>query len=361
VGTLIAYVEVRDKYSRLPFALIEPAECWFELAFYGVGQFQVYTRATDAALAALKEGNYITIPNKPYIWVIEGVNATYEARRGYMISATGRQAKAILGKRIINRQTQLSGDLTTAVFKLIRNHAGENAGDVRKIDGLAELTSAVVKPITATQVSYSNLLDYTDTLLQAYGVGAELTITDAAAFRYNLYEGVDRSGEIIFSQTFDNLLSSSYTRNVAAFRSVAIIGGQGEGNERILHEYDAAPTFRGVDRAEIFVDAKDISNKYTDESGTEQELDLTTTAGLATYKAWLEERGRQKTAESAIVETFEGEIDTEASAYQFGTHYNLGDRVRVQDDYLGAYITPRILKMTMKQDRKYSELVEYGG
>lgn len=358
---MISYVEVRDKYSRLPFAVIEPAECWFELTFFGLGEFQVYTRATNTALAALKDGNYISLPHKPFIWLIEDVQKTYVEGRGYMISATGRQAKAVLGKRIIQKQTQLAGDITTAVFDLIRANAGENAGATRKIDGLTELSSAVVKSITETQVSFLNLLEYTDELLQAYEIGAELTITDAAAFRYRLYEGVDRSGSIIFSQTFDNLLSSSYTRNNAAFRSYALIGGQGEGTERILHEYDIAPNLRGIDRAEMFVDAKDISSKYTDADGNEQELDLTTAAGLATYKAWLLERGKAKTAESAIVETFEGEIDTAASPYIFGVDFYLGDRVRVQDDILGVYITPRILKFTMRQDRNYSELVEYGG
>lgn len=358
---MISYVEVRDKYSRLPFATIEPAECWFELTFYGVGNFQVYARASKTALAALQNGNYISLPHLPFIWLIEDVHATYGARSGYMISATGRQAKAILGKRIINAQTLLPKDLTTAVFGLIRKHAGAEAGDVRKIEGLTELTSAIAQAITETQVSYENLLTYTDNLLQAHEVGAELTITEAAAFRYNLYGGVDRSNEIIFSQTFDNLLSSSYRRNAANVRNYALIGGQGEGRERILAEYNASPSLRGIDRAEMFVDAKDISSKYTDASGHEQELDTTTAAGLATYKGWLLERGKEKTAEYVQIETFEGEIDTEATPYNFGTDFYLGDRVRVQDNFLGAYITPRILKFTMRQDRKYSELVEYGG
>ena len=357
---MIAYIEVRDKYSRLPFATIEPAECWFELSYYGVGEFQVYTRATKTALASLKEGNYITIPHKPFIWVVEAIEQKYVAGRGYMISATGRQAKAILGKRIINAQTQLPSDLTTAVLGLIRKHAGAEAEEVRKIDGLEELTSVIIQPITETQVSYANLLTYTDELSQAYEVGAELTITEAA-FRYSLYSGVDRSAEIIFSQTFDNLLSSSYKRSAAALRTYALIGGQGEGTERIMQEYDAAPSLRGIDRAEIFVDAKDISSKYTDESGQEQELDLSTAAGLATYKQWLTERGHAKIAESAQIESFEGEIDTEGTPYKFGEDFYLGDRVRVQDDFLGVYITPRILKFTMRQDRTYGEVVEYGG
>ena len=357
---MIQYVEVRDKYSRLPFATIEPAECWFELVYYGVGEFQVYTRATKTALAALKNDNYISLPRLPFIWLIEDVKTTYTAGRGYMISATGRQAKAILGKRIINTQTQLAGDLTSAVLGLIRKHAGDLAGDVRKIDGLTHLTSAIVQPLNETQVSYKNLLTYTDELLQTYESAAELNITPEAEFNYNLYSGVDRSDIIIFSQTFDNLLSSAYTCNTSAARTFALIGGQGEGTARILQEYNAAPALRGIDRSEVFVDAKDISNKYT-ENGTEKELDLSTAAGLATYKGWLTERGKAQTSANVRLETFEGEIDTAATLYKFGKDYNLGDRVRVQDDFMGVYITPRILKFTFKQDRTYSEIVEYGG
>lgn len=358
---MISYVEVRTKNTRLPFAIIEPLECWFELVYYGVGEFEVYTRATKTALAALKEGNYITIPHKPYIWVIEDVEFQYEAGRGYTISARGRQAKAILGKRIINAQTQLPSDLTTAVFELIRKHAGENAGEDRKIDGLEELTSLTIQPITETQVSYANLLTYTDELLQAHEVGAELTLTEAATFRYNIYEGADRSDIIIFSQTFDNLISSKYKRSTAALRNYALIGGQGEGAERVLQEYNAAPSLRGIDRAEMFVDAKDVSSKYTDRDGTEKELDLTTAADLATYKKWLTERGQAQTAATAQIDSFEGEIDTAATPYKFGEDFYLGDRVRVQEDFLGVYITPRILKFTMRQDRTYGEIVEYGG
>lgn len=358
---MIPYVEVRLKSSRLPFSIVEPVECWFELTYYGVGEFEIYARATSATLSALKDGNYITIPNKPYIWVIETVEQRYEAGRGYMISARGRQAKAILGKRVINEITQLPNDLTSAVLGLIRKHAGKGAISARVIEGLEELSSVVVKPITETQVSYENLLDYTEELLKAYEVGAELTITEAAAFRYSIYDGADRSDTVIFSQTFDNLRSSSYTRTEQAARSYALIGGQGEGTARVLAELDADPSKRGIDRAEIFVDAKDISSKYKDSSGTEQELDLSSAAGLATYRGWLTAKGQIALAENTVVETFEGEIDTEASRYKFGEDYNLGDRVRVQDDFLGVYITPRILKITMRQDRTYSELVEYGG
>lgn len=359
-GVLIPYVEILDKYTRLPFDLVEPSEIWLEMNYYGVGEFEIYTRATPRALACLKNGNYVKLPNKPFLWVIEKVNPTFTADNGLMISATGRQAKAIIGKRIINAQTQLATNLETAVSALVNKHAGVNASASRRILGLETAASEIVQTINETQVSYANLLTYTDELLQAYESGAELTI-DGTALKYRAYKGADKSEEVIFSQMFDNLLSSDYSLDESNFRNFALIGGQGEGAERITTSVNLENK-TGIDLAEIFVDAKDISSKYTDASGTEQELDLTTAAGLATYKTWLAERGRQSLAEYIRVESFAGDIDTTNNAYKFGVDYYLGDIVRVQDNRLGVYITPRVIKYTINQTAsEYEEKMEYGG
>ena len=43
---MIPYVEIIDKYSLKPFALIEPNECWFEVSYYDVGEFEIYCKAS---------------------------------------------------------------------------------------------------------------------------------------------------------------------------------------------------------------------------------------------------------------------------------------------------------------------------
>ena len=357
---MIPYVEVLSKYTREPFELIEPSEIWGELAYYGVGEFEVYTRATERALASLKNGNYIRIPNKPHLWLIERVNPSYDAERGLMISASGRQAKQILGKRIINAQTQLATDLQAAVLNLVSKHAGAGASASRRIVGLST-GGTLSQAIGETQVSYKNLLTYTDELLKTYESGAELTITGVNLL-YRIYKGIDKTEDIIFSQTFDNLLSSDYSIDESNYRNFALIGGQGEGAERILDTVNLENK-TGIDLCEMFVDAKDISSKYIDDNGQEQELDLTKASDLATYKSWLRERGRSTLAEYIRVETFDGTIDTTNTAYTFGREgdYYLGDRVRVQDNRLGVYITPRILKFTFNQTtEEYTEKIEYG-
>lgn len=356
---MIEYIELLNKYTRKPFDLVEPSEFWCELEYYGTGEFEIYAQATPRTLASLVNGNYVKLPHKPFLWVIEKVNKTFDAERGLMISATGRQAKSILGKRIISAQTQLATDLQTAVLALVNKHAGASASAARRIIGLATVTGAVSQTITETQVSFDNLLTYTDELLKSYDCGAELYLDDTA-LKYRIYKGSDKSETVIFSQMLDNLLDSDYSLDERNFRNFALIGGQGEGNARIMDSVNLENK-TGIDLCEIFVDAKDISSKYTDDSGQEQELNLTTAAGMATYKSWLRERGKVKLGEYTRVENFDGSIDTTNNAYIFGDDFYLGDIVRVQDNRLGVYITPRVIKYTINQTAdEYAEKIEYG-
>lgn len=356
---MIPYLEILDKYTRLAFDVIEPSEFWCELDYYGAGEFEIYTTATERTLASLRNGNYVKIPNKRDLWVIERINPTFDAERGLMISASGRQAKAILGKRLINVQTQLATDLQTAVLTLVNKHAGALAHENRRIIGLATEAGTVSQTISETQVSYQNLLTYTDELLKAYECGAELYI-DGTTLKYRIYKGEDKSDAIVFSQMHDNLLESEYVLDESNYKNHAVVGGQGEGAERIITAA-IRNEGTGIDRAEVFIDAKDISNKYTDESGQEQELDLTTEKGRAAYKLWLYQRGYAKLAEYERTESFRGTIDTTNNVYKLGVDYNLGDKVRVQDNRLGVYITPRVVKYTINQTTdEYTERIEYG-
>lgn len=350
---MIPYIEILDKYTRLSFELVEPAEFWCELEYYGEGEFEIYARATERNLACLSNGHYVKIPQKPYLFVIEKVEKTFDAERGLMISATGRQAKAILGKRIINEQTQLANDLKTTVYSLVNKHAGANVtAQNRRILGLETVASTVAETTGATQVSYENLLTFTDELLKSKECGAEIYI-DGTALKYRVYKGEDKSETVIFSQMFDNLLSSAYSVDESNYKNYAYIGGEGEGTGRVFANVGVFNS--GIDLCEVFVDARDISSKYKDESGVEH------TADAQTYKGWLQERGVIALAEYSRVETFNGDIDTTNNTYVFGVDYYLGDRVRVQDNRLGIYITPRILKYTINQTaNEYAEKIEYG-
>ena len=178
---------------------------------------------------------------------------------------------------------------------------------------------------------------------------------------YTVFEGADRSVDntagnqpVVFSQDFDNLLSSEYQYDNTKLKNAALIGGEGEGEARFCSIVkDSAVT--GLKRREVWIDSSSITKKYNDESGTEQ------TFTDDEYDKQLKTDGMQKLAELAITETFEGEIDITNGSFSYGTDFALGDKVTVQDTEIGLYITARILEITeVQDDNGYSIEAKYG-
>ena len=58
-------------------------------------------------------------------------------------------------------------------------------------------------------------------------------------FVFELYQGIDRSFAqntvpfVVFSQDFENLVTSTYQENGANVKNVLQVAGEGQGNERV--------------------------------------------------------------------------------------------------------------------------------
>ena len=373
---MIEYVEIRNENRDL-IGIIDTAESiiW-ETAYYSVGRFEIYVQANTRTVAMLAVGNYVTRKDDDNIGHIESINITYTPQSGRMIIASGRLAKSILDRRLIYNLSGTSispsisrGLVEVAVRKLVTdniiasNKAARNISFI-KLGALQNINKQIMSEsgeTSQTQTSYGNLLEYTDSLLQTYGLGARLTLDrNTKNLLYGVYEGKDRSvgntegnAPVIFSQDFDNLLSSEYKYDTAAFKTTALIGGEGEGTERFcVMVGDGAA---GMNRREVFVDAASQSKKYKDDTDTEQ------TYTDAEYTEILQNHGNQNLAQLLIVQTFNGEIDVLRSGYVYGKDFSVGDIVTINDSDLRAAINTRILTATEVQDANgYMLSVTYG-
>lgn len=350
---MIPYIEIIDKYTLKPFALIEPSECWFELSYFEVGEFEIYARATPKNLNALKKGHYVKIPNKRYVWVITSISYSYTAGGTRMISAKGYEAKWLLYKRIIQTPLQLPLTLTAAVYKLVNDNLGDNASEARKITGFSfELINIDIN-LTDTQATRGNLGEFVNNLLKTYGCGSQVVYEDGQ-LKYKILQGQDKRQTIRFSQSLDNLIASSYFSSDEELATSALVVSTVEDID-YTKEYDKGAT--GIDRAEILINSN-LSTKYEDANGVEQETTPTSTL----YQSWQVEEAKEELTNHVTLEEVNGEIDLINSKYTFGTDYTLGDVVLIQDEYFNFFITPQILKYTFKQDAKsYGEEAEYGG
>lgn len=349
---MIPYVEILDKYTLKKVAMIEPNETWGELSFFDVGECEVYCNATEYNLKHLKKGCFIKYPNSKYLWVITAIKYEFNTEGARMISATGKEAKWLLNKRAILTPCQLPTTLGGALGYLLEENITRPKDRARHIEyfeyGILDTT-----PISDIQATRGNLLEFMLNLCKTYNKGFQVIYKDGVMF-FQIIDTKDRSGSVLFSQSMDNLLSSTYYASDEDERTFAKVISKVNDVEYFGYEDKES---EGIDRSEIIIES-DISTKYTPEGATE-ETEISPTDPL--YKQWLNEEGKNKLTEHLAIEEVSGEIDMVNSIYEFDRHFTLGDLVRVKDEYFNYSFTTKILKFTFKQDVKgYSEEVEYG-
>lgn len=357
---MIPYVEIIRETadgSLKVFSFIEPSECWFELKYHGFGEFELYCSATRKNLTALKKGYYVKIPNRRFGWVVTSVQYEFKAESGGpMISAKGYELKWLLKKRIIQNPIQLPKNLFQAVHGLVNANIGQGASKARKIPFFKSVQNSETITIPDTQAPRGNLGEYVDTLLTAHSCGSTAYFvgggTNTLGVAFEAYKGQNKANSVRFSQSFDNLLSSTYYSSDENVGSYALVVST---IDDVDYPKEVDKGAVGSKRSEILVESN-LSTKYEDASGVEKE----TTPNSALYQGWQEEEGKNKLAEHTTKEEVSGEIDLQNSLYQFDEDFFLGDVVRVQDEYFDFFLDTRIAKVIIKQDSSgYGEEIEY--
>ena len=366
---MIDLLEIRDK-SRAVIGVIDTASSviW-NIKYFGVGDFEIYIPFTAENNNMLQVGHYVTRQNERNIGIIEHISIFYSAQDGRMITASGRFAKSLLDRRIIYDLRGHSitpvisrGNVEQAARALVKDCLITATDTARNID-FVELGALNGYPATLPdqkQTSYSNLLEYTDKLLQEYDLASYFLIDrKTLQLQYTVYSGADRSisntsgnDPLIFSQEHDNLLSSDYNYNEQAHKNAALIGGAGEGIERFMQLM--AGNKAGIDRREVFIDAIDQSRTYKDGETDNAYTD-------AEYIGMLTAKATQSMKEMGIVDTMAGEIDITNSGLQLDIDFYVGDIITIQDNELQKYVNSRITKVVEVQDESgYMVNIEFG-
>lgn len=371
---MIEYIEVRGSDTKVIGIIdITKSVIWHSV-YYGVGDFEITASATPEIVALLQAGRYVTRPDNNDVGIIEKLYLPESNEEGATITASGRFVKSILDRRLIynlsgntNKATILRGNVESAVREVVKNNAIACPFDSNRNIALLALGASANIPLTIVdangdaaekQVSYENLLTYTDGVLEEYGLAAKCVLQNGA-FLYTVYAGTDRSTDntggnmpVVFSKEFDNLISSEYTYDETTEKNVALIGGEGEGVDRFYTLLARAES--GLQRREIFIDASSISKKYKDDADVEQ------TYTDAQYKTMLDAKGKQDIATLVKAETFDGVLDATNGNYIYGRDFTLGDIVTVQSNNIGKYVNVRIREALEYQDGSgYTVEVKY--
>ena len=184
------------------------------------------------------------------------------------------------------------------------------------------------------QATYKNLLEYEEKLARSAGIGYRFRPDfSEKEIIFEIYKGTDRSSaqsrnnRVIFSEMYLNLDNVVLRENEKYLKNCVYVGGAGEGDARTYVSFGTE--FTGLERRELFVDARDIAQDEM--SDTE-------------YRALLLQRGHDKLTEYAKSTSIESDTDANAN-FVYKTNYDLGDIVSIRKQAWGITADLRITEI----------------
>jgi hypothetical protein len=295
--------------------------------YSSVGGFELRAIASRENLALLVMGNILWKSDDAEAGFIEYVELTSEEQEFILVQ--GRFASGILSRRIVWGTETLRGDISEVVGSLLDRHLLNPTDASRKIGGFA-FSAPKLGVSLNTQTSYKPLLALVESLCEPADIGFK-TVWDRVArtVTFMLYRGAD--SQAVFSKDYENLTAQTYVRSELAYSNTALVGGEGEGDNRQTVTLGNAS---GIDRREMFVDAKDLRRA---DFGTD-------------YAAALTQRGYAKLAEQAAVQAFDAAINPHGNL-KYKLDFDLGQTVRVVSAQWGVTLTTRITEIEESYDQ----------
>jgi len=298
----------------LPVAMNAPALPGFALTWV-MGTITTSDGMNNASSTRFRAEDYIPIGRGLHITVAntQRIHLYYYDGDMNYLGATGWHA--------VTDYTITPSTYNGAVYMrvIVSNRDNTAIGDLS-----AAVATVTVQHGISAQYTGDGLLTAVQEICTAYGLGIRAVADDMAMImpRIEIVEGTDRSerqaknSPVIFSDEYENLLSSSYVLDTSKYKNVALVAGEGEGKARKRAIYGNAA---GMARRELYVDARDVSTNDGEISDAE-------------YTEQLAARGAEQTAMHAATEVFDGEIDIN-NTFALDVDYTLGDIVTVENKY----------------------------
>lgn len=258
-----------------------------------------------------------------------------------LVTISGKSLFGKTGKRIVYRIYNQTKRPELICYDHLRNEVVAPIDIKRKINYLTvEYPPVITSATISYQNSYGNVEEEIVNFCESYNFGFdEVPIGNGqvgSIIRFRQSE--DRSKIVQFSAEFENIINESLEKNNYDEATTALIYGEGEGKERKHTVVNA--NLSGLERKEIYVDARDLQQTVDDVKMSDPQ-----------YVATLQSRGKEKLAEQPRVFALNGVINLKDSLFVYGRDYKLGDRVKRVSSF-GYTDTAMLNSITQTWDEK---------
>lgn len=261
LDTNLEAIAVIDTYTSL---------IWTD-RYYKAGDFELCLPASKEIFDVIKQDYYLYNKNSEHVMIIEQLTIETDTEDGNKLTVTGRSLESILDRRIVWGLKNLSGSFQNGIETLLNECIISPSKPTRQISNFifeASEDPAITDLTLEAQYTGDNLYDIISEACEERGVGFKVVLNDNKQFVFSFYAGADRSYDqtdlpyVAFSPNFDNLISSNYVETKSGLKNVTLVGGEGEGQDR---RYTAVGDISGLDRREMFTDARDLSSDISED------------------------------------------------------------------------------------------------
>ncbi|MEG2412620.1 MAG: siphovirus ReqiPepy6 Gp37-like family protein [Clostridium sp.] len=309
--------------------------------YYKAGTFEITCPLTQDNLELLKRDNVIYKSNgEAGIILHRGIKLVNDKE---VLSIRGSFLVSILNRRIIWDKLCYKGTVEGVFGQIVDSNCittkSERAIPLLHLGALKGYTESI-----DYQKTGGNVLEELERLSNTYGIGFKVNfIYDTKELEFEVYKGIDRTEnqsineKALFSREYENILSQDYTESIGDYKNTVLVAGSGEGINR---KKTSIETGQGLDRYEMYVDARDLQN-------TKTVNDTEVSIPDSEYIPMLKQRGKSKLEEYKEIKTFDAVINTNQDQENlvYRKDYDLGDIVTIFDEKWDITLDTRITEI----------------
>lgn len=296
--------------------------------YYECGDFEIYVPFSEEMFLNLQPGNFIYTLDSDNSMIIEDRQIKVDKDEGSILIIKGHTLESILKRRIVWDSIALNGNLQTKLEILLNQNVINPTISARKIPNITFSYSTNPKITSLTidaQLNKENLYDAIKKICDTKDVGFRIKFNNTiSGLVFELYSYEDRSysqntnSYVVFSRGFENLISSDYSENSSESKNITLIESKDQNDLPITM---IVGTGTGIERREIYTDAKDLSWEIDGIPVSQPD-----------YLLHMTQKGLETLSSKLIETSLECEIDI-TRMFKYREDFFIGDIVQIVSDY----------------------------
>lgn len=277
--------------------------------YFEAGEFELHLQATENNINLFKKDNIIVREESEEAGYVKSVEII-EKKDNTELVIIGRFLSYLLYRRIVKSRINFTGKILAGMRKVLSTMTPFHILEIQDTD--------INSDNITFQVTYKNVYNHINKLSLASNVGFRI-IPDIKNKKllFQNFVGLNRTRDqnenpfYEFSEEYSNIEQANYLFDSSSLCNYVLVGGEGEGNLRVLVEINNTAGLHDFDIVETFVDAKSESKGELSNSE---------------YIAVLKEKGKE------YIKTITESINFDVYVNDYKTKWDLGDIVTVKKE-----------------------------